>query len=170
MKIWWTSSKLIFQVIKDSDGDKTIVRLLYAPKRTCRSFTRCPGLRKSPGIVVRVGEAEPVGPGGRLIGRSGASGSYAIASVAGNVVKPHVIRPYVTSSPSGQDVRISWGVTCSRGPTVRSTSGGWDDTTPVDDAAIPLPISSPDSRAVSVSAQLKSGGRSISLALYSADY
>jgi hypothetical protein len=159
----WLSDPVEFQLAQASGGNKTVVRLLYAPKATCRAVGRCPGVLTSVGVIVKLGFP---GPGGTLIGRSGASGDYPITSVSGNVNAPYEIDVYVNSTPNGQDVHVSWDLTCSKGGTVRGASGGWDDTTPVDGTGIPLPIFEPDSCIVSASAQLSSGGGSISLALY----
>lgn len=167
----WTSIPIIGKILQSLGGARFAVRLYYAPKTTCRGIGRCTGIRHSPPLFLQV--TDQSGPG-LLIARSSSSGQYAATTVSGSVSAPDtatfIIR--VKSAPTAQNVHVDWALTCADGTSVKETSGGFDDTTPVNDAGIDIykPFLNPDDCSVSVEAQLTDGDGTISLAVFGSQY
>jgi hypothetical protein len=129
------------------------VFLLYAPTRDCKPATHnfygqlvrgtvCTHIQHSAPLVMHLGVVPTAGPGA-LIGSSSASGAYPSASVSASVRSLDVLSSItvrVTSSVPGRNVHVNWEMICTRGSSVFSRSGSFDDVTPVnDDASINVP-------------------------------
>jgi hypothetical protein len=136
-KTTWTSGPWLGTNLEgDGGGVVWSVHLDYAPRVSCTGVGRCVGIRHAPAVEFRTGPT----PGG-AVGFSDASGGHASTTVHGYLWPgASLVTVRVGSLPNGQDVHISWNITCASGPTVsekdkaaRKTSGSWDDITPVHD-------------------------------------
>jgi hypothetical protein len=127
----WTSEPITGVNLRAPRGRDVVwnVRLDYAPRAMCRRVGRCAGIRHSRTLTFRAG-SNP----GIFTDASDGSGHHPSTRTGGpisNDASTVIVR--AGSIPNGQNVHLDWQVTCTRGSTVKKTSGGWDDTTPVDD-------------------------------------
>lgn len=96
--------------------------------------------------------ATPVPP----IGSCRAEGDYATCDASGTANHPGTIRVHVSAVP-GQNVLVTWTMTCSQGFGAGGKSGQFNARTTVN-RVISHPYKHPDSCIVSVGAQLSGSG------------
>jgi hypothetical protein len=93
----------------------------------------------------------------RVIGRSSASGDYAVTIASGTTKRPLAIKMRVLARPN-QHVSVNWTLVCTKGFGAGSKSGSFSSGTPVT-RAVRFPMRHPASCTVSAGAQLKRSGR-----------
>jgi hypothetical protein len=154
------------------------VHLIYARKSDCKAATAvqygikstgttCVHTHQSPAIDFHLGVVGSSGPGS-LVGRSSGSGIAGSASVSGAIPAGYqTVDVRVTATPS-QDVHVEWISTCTRGNAVKTLSGNWEDTTPVDESfRVRLGyVGTGASCRVTIGATLMGDGGSVTLSVY----
>ena len=93
----------------------------------------------------------------RVIGRSSASGGYAVTIASGSTKHPLTIKVRVLARPN-QHVSVNWTLVCSRGFGAGSKSGSFSSGTPAT-RAVRFPMRHPERCTVRAGAQLKRSGR-----------